>query len=136
MAGAFRVLILATRIVWALALARMLLVVRSPAHAIPVLLGVRPRGHHPQSHTPARIIAFTDGIARRLPWRPTCLERALASGRLLAAADVSGHVVVGVTTGGANVLDAHAWIEGPGIPPSDRAHQPLTMWGFPRSAAP
>jgi hypothetical protein len=48
--------------------------------------------------------------ARRLPFRPTCLEQALALERLLHAAGLDAAVVLGVRRVG-RALDAHAWIE-------------------------
>lgn len=48
--------------------------------------------------------------ARRLPFRPTCLEQALALERLLRSAGLEASVVLGVRRVG-RALDAHAWIE-------------------------
>ena len=77
---------------------------------------------------------MTNGIARRMPWKPTCLERALVSARLLASADVAGRVVVGVSAHGLDMFDAHAWIEIAGLPAPDGRHQRLTVWTFPTNS--
>jgi hypothetical protein len=47
--------------------------------------------------------------ARRLPWRSTCLTRALAGRMMLARRGVPSALVFGVTRDGAGVA-AHAWL--------------------------
>ena len=133
MAGSFRFLILATAIVCALARCRILFICMSPSRVVAALLDVMPRRPHRRADA-IGLIALTDGIARRMPWKPTCLERALVSARLLAAANVAGRVVVGVTTHGRELFDAHAWIEVAGLPAPSGPHQPLTGWAFPTNS--
>jgi hypothetical protein len=64
----------------------------------------------------ARDLAISvERVARRLPFRPTCLEKALVLERLLAAAGLDASVIIGVRRAN-NTLDAHAWLEHNGQP--------------------
>jgi hypothetical protein len=140
-----RRLILALRIGWALALSRLLLACCTPSRAVAWSLGVwRYRDADPVDVV--EVIGLAHGVSRRLPWKSTCLERALAAARVLASASVSGCVVVGVSRqdaaspGGdgramaAHWLDAHAWVEVPGVVSYPGPHQPLMVWRFPVSS--
>jgi hypothetical protein len=105
----------------------------SPSQAIERVLRVRPRADR-AALDPARIVALTHGVGRRLPWSPTCLERALAAGRVLASVAVSGRLVVGVAAAAEGRVDAHAWIEVPGVLTYGGVHAPLKAWPFPAAS--
>jgi hypothetical protein len=47
-------------------------------------------------------------VARRLPWRPTCLRQALAVQRMLRRRGIASRIHLGVTD--ATVGAAHAWV--------------------------
>ena len=54
-------------------------------------------------------------IHRRIPWRPTCLMRAIAANRLLARRMIASNLVLSVTPAAGITVDAHAWLETCGI---------------------
>lgn len=58
-----------------------------------------------------RIVA---GVARRLPWHPTCLRQALAVQRMLRRRGIAGRLHLGVTH--VAVGAAHAWVTVDGRP--------------------
>jgi hypothetical protein len=58
-----------------------------------------------------RVIA---GVARRLPWHPTCLRQALATQRMLRRRGIDCQIHLGVT--GASDPAAHAWVTVGGRP--------------------
>lgn len=60
--------------------------------------------------TAAQFALAVQRAARHLPFRPTCLEQALALERLLRSEGLDAAVVVGVRRARAT-LDAHAWLE-------------------------
>ncbi len=60
--------------------------------------------------TPLQLARAVQRASRHLPFRPTCLEQALALDRLLGSAGLERTLVIGVRRVG-NALDAHAWIE-------------------------
>ncbi|MEW6320214.1 MAG: lasso peptide biosynthesis B2 protein [Acidobacteriota bacterium] len=93
----------------------------------------RPAAHTAEGPSPSRVVSLVDGIARRLPWRPTCFERALVSAWLLVRRGRRGRIVVGVVPpGAARRLKGHAWLEGEGLPcPSAADEVLLTSWAFP-----
>lgn len=53
-------------------------------------------------------------VARRLPWRPTCLRQALAVQRMLRRRGILGELHLGVTAGAG--ATAHAWVTVAGHP--------------------
>jgi hypothetical protein len=69
----------------------------------------RSRGRNPQV-LPWELALCVERAARRLPFTPTCLERALALERLLASAGFEGLLVIGVRAEH-GALRAHAWLE-------------------------
>jgi hypothetical protein len=58
-----------------------------------------------------RVVA---GVARRLPWHPTCLRQALATQRMLRRRGIDCQIHLGVT--GASDPAAHAWVTVGGRP--------------------
>lgn len=60
--------------------------------------------------TPQQLVRGVERASRHLPFRPTCLERALVLDRLLGSAGLERTLVIGVRRNGA-ALEAHAWIE-------------------------
>ena len=68
---------------------------------------------------PERIVRQVRGalgaIHRRIPWRPTCLMRAIAANRVLARRMIASNLVLSVTPASGSVVDAHAWLETCGI---------------------
>lgn len=69
-----------------------------------------PHGDRLARDTAAHLARAVQRAARRLPFRPTCLEQALALEHLLRSAGLQASVVLGVRRVGAT-LDAHAWLE-------------------------
>lgn len=59
------------------------------------------------------------GVARRLPWHPTCLRQALAAQRMLRRRSIPSLVHLGVTS--ATLGEAHAWVTVDGLPVVGRA---------------
>ena len=64
---------------------------------------------------PERIVRRVRGalgsIRRRVPWKPTCLVRAVAANRVLARRMVASNLVLSVTPASGKTVDAHAWLE-------------------------
>jgi hypothetical protein len=60
--------------------------------------------------TPPQLARAVERASRHLPYRPTCLERALVLDRLLGSAALERTLVIGVRRNG-DALEAHAWIE-------------------------
>ena len=88
-------------------------------------LALAPRSHAPRpgrlSHeTGAQFVLAVRRASRCLPFRPTCLEQALALERLLRNTGLDASVVLGVRRVGATI-EAHAWLE----------HQDQTLLGAP-----
>ena len=52
--------------------------------------------------------------ARRLPWRPACLEQALAACLMLRRRGVPSHLCIGVAIGDGREVRAHAWLTASG----------------------
>lgn len=74
--------------------------IRAPAEQIQVVLQVR---------------WALGSIFRRIPWKPTCLMRAIAAQRVLARRRIASSLVLSVTPASGAVVDAHAWLEAGGI---------------------
>ncbi|WP_263416626.1 lasso peptide biosynthesis B2 protein [Terriglobus albidus] len=55
------------------------------------------------------------GILRRIPWRPTCLMRAIAAQRVLARRQVASCLTLAVLPTAGTTVNAHAWLEAAGI---------------------
>ena len=78
--------------------------------------GVRPRDQHsgrPAARAwaaAARLWRLTAAVARRLPWRPTCLAQALAVGWMLRRRGIATRLRFGVRVAD-GALAAHAWLE-------------------------
>jgi len=53
-------------------------------------------------------------ILRRIPWRPTCLMRAIAAQRVLARRQVASRLTLAVLPTPGTTVDAHAWLEAAG----------------------
>jgi hypothetical protein len=87
-------------------------------------------GPAPDAPEPDRIAWIVEATASRLPWRTTCLERAVVSAALIVETGSSCELVLGVsTTGGA--FDAHAWLNGSDRvigPPPLRPYVPAVCW--------
>lgn len=54
-------------------------------------------------------------ICRRLPWKPTCLVKAVAAHTVLGRRHVSSSLVLSVASGESITVNAHAWLEAAGI---------------------
>ena len=57
-----------------------------------------------------RIALLIEGAARRLPWRSTCLIKALAGWQLLRQHGLNPHIQLGVQQHAETGLGAHAWL--------------------------
>lgn len=57
-----------------------------------------------------RIAVLIEGAARRLPWRSTCLIKALAGWQLLRQQGLNAHIQLGVQQHPETGLGAHAWL--------------------------
>lgn len=57
-----------------------------------------------------RIALLIEGAARRLPWRSTCLIRALAGWQVLRQRGLNAHIRLGVQQHAETGLGAHAWL--------------------------
>ena len=70
-------------------------------------------------------------VARRLPWRPSCLRQALATQRMLRRRGIAGRLHLGVT--GLREAEAHAWVTVDGEPvvgrPGVERYVPLAAFG-------
>ena len=54
-------------------------------------------------------------IHRWVPWKPTCLVRAIAAHHVLARRMIVSHLVLSVTPASDKAVDAHAWLEAGGL---------------------
>jgi len=93
---------------WWLLLARGCLLFR-PGLALTRKRAVAPRAK-PRPDTGVRFARAVQRAARHLPFRPTCLEEALALERLLHRAGLDASLVLGVRRAG-TTIEAHAWLE-------------------------
>lgn len=64
--------------------------------------------------TAAAVGRSVEAAARRLPWRPACLEQALAASLMLRRRGVPSHLCIGVATGDRRDFRAHAWVTAAG----------------------
>ena len=85
-----------------------------------------PIGNAPSPH---RLAAIVDSVASRLPWRSTCLHRALASAWLLRRYGLSGGVTIGVRRTG-DTFAAHAWLAGVSSPLEHDSYAAIASWTF------
>lgn len=85
-----------------------------PSRRTVALLGVVQGGALDASVSATELRAAMDAglivarVARRLPWRPTCLRQALAVRRMLHARGIPSSIHLGVT--GPSAPAAHAWV--------------------------
>ena len=86
-----------------------------PARATGLLGRPRPRGAGPPGAPPgaagaeARLVGHAVArVAGRLPWRPTCLPRAIATRWMLRRRGISCRAHLGVIT--TDPFEAHAWV--------------------------
>lgn len=64
----------------------------------------------------ARLIyKVVEGVARRTPWRSTCLMQALAAQRMLVHRGTDSVIHFGVKKSPSGVLEAHAWLSVKGV---------------------
>jgi hypothetical protein len=75
----------------------------------------------------ARISQLVESIATELPWRTTCLHRALAAASLMRRRGVPGEIAIGVRHDD-DGFAAHAWIAGAHDGRSTRGYAPLISW--------
>jgi hypothetical protein len=68
-----------------------------------------------EERTARRVRAALGSIRRRLPWKPTCLVRAIAAHRMLARRGIASHLVLSVAPASGSMIDAHAWLEAGGL---------------------
>jgi Transglutaminase-like superfamily len=54
-------------------------------------------------------------IYRWVPWKPTCLVRAVAARQVLARRMIVSDLVLSVTPASGKTVDAHAWLEAGGL---------------------
>ncbi len=76
--------------------------------------GEQPPAGAAQLREAERVGRIVAGVARRLPWHPTCLRQALAVQRMLRRRGIAGRLHLGVT--GATEAAAHAWVTVDGHP--------------------
>jgi len=62
-----------------------------------------------------QVRAALGAIRRRVPWRPTCLVRAVAAHHVLARRKVPSNLILSVTPASGKTVDAHAWLEAGGF---------------------
>lgn len=110
-----RLLILALRGLWALALARRALHRIGPT-------GVQQRNadaiRHARSEAALRagqqcdLVAFIiPRMARRVPWRSDCLVQALAGQSWLRAEGIGSEIMIGTARTDDGAFEAHAWLQ-------------------------
>ena len=61
-----------------------------------------------------QVRAAFGSIHRWLPWKPTCLMRAVAAHTILAKRSIPSNLVLSVMPGSGQTVDAHAWLEAAG----------------------
>jgi Transglutaminase-like superfamily len=110
-----RLLALALRGLWELALARWALHRIGPA-GVQLRNAEAMRDARPEA-TP-RLARHCDSIAfiiprmaRRVPWRADCLVQALAGQNWLRAAGIGSEIVVGTARSADGAFEAHAWLQ-------------------------
>ena len=100
---------LIVRSVWHLATARALLTLRGAAV---VRNSLTPSGReNPEVARAAEIARVLAGVARRLPFETSCLDRSLALHRMLRASGIEATLRIGVAKHEDRSLAAHAWVE-------------------------
>ena len=62
-----------------------------------------------------QVRAAFGSIHRWVPWRLTCLIRAVAAHQILARRGIASNLVLSVTPASGRTVDAHAWLEAAGI---------------------
>ena len=65
-----------------------------------------------------------EAVARRLPFKPTCLEKALALWWLLRRHRIPAGLRIGVRKDVNGVFEAHAWVEADGVVLGDSGEDP------------
>jgi hypothetical protein len=68
------------------------------------------------------ITRLANAAARHLPLRTTCLERALATRRMLRRRGIRAELRIGARKNAA-IFEAHAWLEVCGMPIADEANE-------------
>jgi hypothetical protein len=82
-----------------------------PFSALRTSLGARRSKHALSSHSTERIVWSVTAVARRVPFRTTCLIDALAVDAMLRRRGVASDIRFGVKPPDGHVLAAHAWVE-------------------------
>lgn len=99
--------------------AAMLTLVSAALRTLPFRLVVRccgdldasvPSPDRVQSREAAAVSRAILRAARHLPWRPSCLRRAVAGRLMLNRRGIPATLFLGVTTGDGGVVEAHAWL--------------------------
>jgi hypothetical protein len=62
-------------------------------------------------------------IHRHVPWKPSCLIRAVAANRVLARRMIPSSLVLSVTPAKGSAVDAHAWLEACGVVVTGRSEK-------------
>ena len=70
----------------------------------------RPLGRSASNCTPERLARLAEGVARRLLFHPTCLERSLGLWWILRRRGFDAEIRIGGRKRG-NGFEAHAWVE-------------------------
>ncbi len=109
-----RLLVLALRGLWALALARWALHRIGPTgvqqrNAEAVTFARAGAGLRAAEHC-SRVAFFIPRIAQRVPWRSDCLVQALAGQSWLRAEGICSEIVVGTARSTDGTFEAHAWL--------------------------
>jgi hypothetical protein len=78
---------------------------------------------------PARVALLVNALARRRPFRSSCLTRSIVLMTLLQRRGITTELRIGVCRVGQSV-DAHAWIEHNGVPLNDQATAAQTFLPF------
>ncbi len=118
---------------WELLRARLLIQVRSFQKIAPTL-GTWVRGDEKPSATVAPDAGDAGwavrAVAKRVPWKATCLVQAMAVQRMLKRRGISGMMVFGVFSDSDKIdsLSAHAWVAcGDQILVGKRGHRKFTV---------
>jgi hypothetical protein len=78
----------------------------------------------PETEQSIRLVrAALGSIYRHVPWKPTCLVRAVAANRILARRMVASNLVLSVAPASGQTVDAHAWLEAGGIVVTGRSEK-------------
>jgi len=65
-------------------------------------------------HVVCKVRGAMGSIYRWVPWKPTCLTRAIAAHQVLARRGIVSDLVLSVTPASGKAVDAHAWLEAGG----------------------